>query len=147
MVQRLVYRRRNGYNTRSNRVKIVKTPGGNLRYLHVKKTAGTPKCGDCGRQLQGVPALRPRKYATLSKRQKTVNRAYGGSRCATCVRNRILRAFLIEECKIVKRVMKSKKLDKKPVVSAEPAKSKASDSKNTTSSSKQPAAAPRKANK
>jgi Ribosomal protein L34e len=27
MVQRVVYRRRCGYNTRSNRVKIIKTPG------------------------------------------------------------------------------------------------------------------------
>lgn len=47
-----------------------------------------PKCGDCGNGLPGVPALRPRKYATLSKRQKTVQRAYGGSRCAGCVKNR-----------------------------------------------------------
>lgn len=30
---------------------------------------------------------------------KTVTRAYGGSRCAGCVRNRIVRAFLIEEQK------------------------------------------------
>ena len=35
-------------------------------------------------------------------------RAYGGNRCATCVRNRIMRAFLAEEQKIVKKVMKSK---------------------------------------
>lgn len=54
MVQRVVYRRRNAYNTRSNRVKMIKTPGGDLRYLHIKKIAGTPKCGDCGRALQGV---------------------------------------------------------------------------------------------
>lgn len=51
-----------------------------------------------------VPALRPRQYAQISKRQKTVQRAYGGSRCATCVRDRIVRAFLVEEAKIVKRV-------------------------------------------
>jgi large subunit ribosomal protein L34e len=43
----------------------------------------------------------------MSKRMKTVTRAYGGSRCATCVRNRVVRAFLIEEQKIVKKVIKA----------------------------------------
>jgi len=42
----------------------------------------------------------------VSKPTKTVQRAYGGSRCANCVRDRIVRAFLIEEQKIVKRVLK-----------------------------------------
>lgn len=49
-----------------------------------------------------VPALRPTEYSRLSKRQKSVSRAYGGSRCAGCVRDRIVRAFLVEEAKIVK---------------------------------------------
>jgi large subunit ribosomal protein L34e len=53
-----------------------------------------------------VPALRPREYATTSRPKKTVQRAYGGSRCANCVRDRIVRAFLIEEQKIVKKVLK-----------------------------------------
>jgi len=50
--------------------------------------------------------LRPREYAQVSKTHKTVQRAYGGSRCANCVKERIVRAFLIEEQKIVKRVLK-----------------------------------------
>ena len=53
-----------------------------------------------------IPALRPREYATISRPKKTVQRAYGGSRCANCVRDRIVRAFLIEEQKIVKKVLK-----------------------------------------
>ncbi len=53
-----------------------------------------------------VPALRPREYAQLSKPKKTVQRAYGGSRCGNCVRDRVVRAFLIEEQKIVKKVLK-----------------------------------------
>jgi large subunit ribosomal protein L34e len=60
----------------------------------------------------------------LSKPEKKVSRPYGGSRCAKCVRNRcvlvfkitiwcivvnrIVRAFLIEEQKIVKRLTKAK---------------------------------------
>jgi len=56
--------------------------------------------------LLQIPALRPREYATTSRPQKNVTRAYGGSRCANCVRDRIVRAFLIEEQKIVKKVLK-----------------------------------------
>ncbi len=80
-----------------------------LAILYVKKTASLPKCGDCGSKLRGIPALRPREYHRESKRVKHVTRAYGGSRCATCVRQRIVRAFLIEEQKIVKRVLNEAK--------------------------------------
>ncbi|KAJ1945409.1 60S ribosomal protein L34B [Linderina macrospora] len=107
MVQRVTYRRRLSYNTRSNRVRMSKTPGGNLRLLHVKKPAKGPRCGDCGAALAGIPALRPREYSRLNKSAKSVSRAYGGSRCSTCVRARIVRAFLIEEQKIVKKVLKA----------------------------------------
>ncbi|POW23099.1 hypothetical protein PSHT_00632, partial [Puccinia striiformis] len=54
-----------------------------------------------------VPALQPVQCATVSKRVKTVQRPYGGSRCGNCVRHRIVRAFLVEEAKIVKKVLKS----------------------------------------
>ena len=106
MAQRVTYRRRNPYNSRSNKIKVVKTPGGVLRAQHVKKTGTRPKCGDCGVALPGISSLRPREYAQVSKTHKTVSRAYGGSRCANCVKERIVRAFLIEEQKIVKRVLK-----------------------------------------
>ncbi|KAK9462762.1 60S ribosomal protein eL34 [Lipomyces oligophaga] len=107
MAQRLTYRTRNSYNTRSNKVKVVKTPGGKLVYQHAKKLASRPKCGGCEKFLPGIPNLRPRQYASISKPQKTVQRAYGGVYCGNCVRDRIVRAFLIEEQKIVKKVVKS----------------------------------------
>lgn len=66
-------------------------------------------------QLLQIPALRPRAYHRLSKPQKNVSRAYGGSRCATCVRDRIVRAFLIEEQKVVKKVLKAQQVATKPV--------------------------------
>jgi hypothetical protein len=56
--------------------------------------------------IKQIPALRPREYSQVSRPKKTVQRAYGGSRCANCVRDRIVRAFLIEEQKIVKKVLK-----------------------------------------
>ena len=107
MAQRLTYRRRLSYNTRSNRQKTVKTPGGNLRYIYTKRPASKPKCGDCGTALQAIPALRPFQLMSMKRTDKSVARPYGGSRCHTCVRQRIVRAFLIEEQKIVKRMVKS----------------------------------------
>ena len=61
---------------------------------------------DIDGNLTQIPALRPREYSQISRPKKTVQRAYGGSRCANCVRDRVVRAFLIEEQKIVKKVMK-----------------------------------------
>jgi ribosomal protein L34E len=76
---------------------------------------------DIGKQAVGhvlmsllqIPALRPREYATISRPKKTVQRAYGGSRCANCVKDRIVRAFLIEEQKIVKKVLKESQQKKR----------------------------------
>jgi len=110
MVQRLTYRRRLSYNTKSNRVKVVKTPGGKLTYQYVKKRGTVPKCGDCKVELPGIKASRPKQRMSMTKRLKTVSRSYGGSRCAKCVRLRVVRAFLIEEQRIVAMVMKSKKV-------------------------------------
>merc|ERR1712136_405206 len=87
--------------------KNFKTPGGKLVYLYTKKAGSTPKCGDCKEKLRGVKSVRPKVLATLSRTKKTVSRAYGGSRCAKCVRERIVRAFLIEEQKLVVRVLRA----------------------------------------
>jgi ribosomal protein L34E len=70
------------------------------------KKASYPKCPITGLRLPGIKALRPTEYSNkrMSKRQKTVNRAYGGCLSHKAVRERITRAFLMEEQKIVKKV-------------------------------------------
>merc|ERR1712055_173633 len=112
-MQRLTFRRRLSYNTKSNRRKIVKTPGGKLVYHYVKKLGTVPKCGDCKEKLRGIKPSRPMERTSMTKRLKTVSRTYGGSRCHKCVRSRIIRAFLIEEQKIVARVVKAQAASKK----------------------------------
>ncbi|XP_064612666.1 large ribosomal subunit protein eL34-like [Liolophura sinensis] len=107
MAQRLTFRRRLSYNTKSNRRKVSKTPGGKLVYLYKKKLGKIPVCGECKIKLHGITPARPKKLMSMSKRLKTVSRTYGGSRCHQCVRSRIVRAFLIEEQKIVVRVLKA----------------------------------------
>uniref|UniRef100_A0A0N5AP87 Large ribosomal subunit protein eL34 n=1 Tax=Syphacia muris TaxID=451379 RepID=A0A0N5AP87_9BILA len=113
MPQRLTYRRRLPYNTASNKTRVSKTPGGRLVFLYRKKLGKVPRCGDTGVKLKGITAARPRQLKKLCKRKKTVTRAYGGCLSAAAVRQRIIRAFLIEEQKIVARVLKAKKLEKK----------------------------------
>lgn len=115
MVQdsRIQYRRRHSYATKTNRAKAVKTPGGKLVCHYIKKKVARVKCGDCKGPIFGVPTLQPRKFKFLHKRQRRVTRAYGGSRCAGCVRQRIVRAFLIEEQKCVKKVLQEKQRKKK----------------------------------
>lgn len=53
------------YNTTSNRTRIVKTPGGELRILHIKKRGTAPKCGDCGTKLPGVSSTTPSRIGIL----------------------------------------------------------------------------------
>lgn len=55
-----------------------------------------------------IPRLRPKQYRQVQPWKRTVSRAYGGCLSATAVRERIVRAFIIEEQKIVKRMLESK---------------------------------------
>lgn len=106
MAQRLTYRRRHCYNTASNRTRVVKTPGGKLVVQYQKKPTAFAKCAATGVALQGLPQRRPSELKRLSKRNKTVTRIYGGALSHAVVRERIVRAFLVEEQKIVKKVLK-----------------------------------------
>ena len=83
----------------------MRTPGGKLKQQRIYKTSTGPKCMDCKTSLQGIKHLKSSKYHALKKRERTVSRAYGGSACANCVKQRIMRAFLLEEQKAVKKVL------------------------------------------
>merc|ERR1712157_187676 len=108
MAQRLTYRRRHSYATKSNRVKKVKTPGGKLVFHYVAKKSSAATDPMTGQILNGMPVLRPAKGSKnqTNKKDRTVHRPYGGVLSGSNVRNRIVRAFLIEEQKIVKKVLK-----------------------------------------
>merc|ERR1712010_55654 len=106
--RRIQYRRRSAYRTRSNRFRPVKTPGGKLVLHLIKKhTKGTA--------MQGVKVARPNDFRRMTSSRRTVSRAYGGVLTAFDVRERIMRAFLIEEFKRFKNISKTStdKKDKK----------------------------------
>jgi large subunit ribosomal protein L34e len=66
MAQRVTLRKRQPYNTISNRRRVVKTPGGKLVYHHLKKLPTQPKCGDCGIGLPGVRRPQPMPYRVVT---------------------------------------------------------------------------------
>ncbi|CCF72849.1 large subunit ribosomal protein L34e [Babesia microti strain RI] len=113
MSKRVTLRRHNAYHTRSNFAKKVKTPGARVVFQHLKKKAKPALCGDCKGKLQGVVAARPEVNKNLKRRQRKVYRVYGGSLCHKCVRDRIIRAFLKEEQKCVKKVVEERVKQKK----------------------------------
>lgn len=108
---RVTYRRKKSYKTASNRVKLVRTPGNKLVYHYTKKKVGpvtNPKYLG-GKALQGLKRLRASEKSRAGKAPKKISRAYGGVLSFDLVKEKIIRAFLIEEQKIVKKVLKMKK--------------------------------------
>ncbi|XP_062969137.1 large ribosomal subunit protein eL34-like [Cynocephalus volans] len=109
MVWCLTYRRRLSYNTASNKTRLSQTPGNRIVSLYTKKVGKAPKssCGVCPDRFQGFCAVRPKVLMRLSKMKKHVSRACGGSMCAKCVHDRIKHTFLIDEQKMVVKVLKA----------------------------------------
>merc|ERR1712062_870707 len=110
MVQRITYRRRLSYNTNSNRRKKVRTPGGKLVFQYLKKRPSVPKCPMTGVKLKGIKPSRPAERKRLSLRHKKVLRAYGGVLSHKAVREKIVRAFLIEEQKLCNLLMRDQQV-------------------------------------
>merc|ERR1712139_474439 len=104
--RRITYRRNSAYRTRSNNFKPIKTPGGRLVLHLIKKhTKGTG--------MQGIKVARPHDFKRMTSSKRTVSRAYGGIFNGSEVRERIMRAFLIEEFKRFKNINAGKSSDKK----------------------------------
>jgi large subunit ribosomal protein L34e len=85
---RVTLHKQSPYRTKGNTIKVVKTPGGKLVAQYIVKRVAGVKCGDCGGVLAGIKHLRPHAMKNCKKREKTVSRAYGGSRCSHCVKER-----------------------------------------------------------
>ena len=110
MAQRVTYRRRKSYNTKSNKIRKVKTPGGRLVAQYVpKKAKGVQPQYDSNQRISGLPRMRNPKYSALSYTQRKISRPYGGQLNPSELKNRIKRAFLVEEMKISKKISRQQK--------------------------------------
>merc|ERR1719188_2815522 len=93
--RRVTYKRRASYRTKSNRFKKVKTPGGKLAIQYIKKKTN-------GTKMQGVKVGRPATFRRMNRAARSVSRPYGGVLTHQQVRERITRAFMIEELNSIK---------------------------------------------
>ncbi|KAG5490265.1 hypothetical protein JKF63_06619 [Porcisia hertigi] len=108
---RVQYRRRMHYATRGNRMKMVRTPGNKLvMQKRSKRSQGIHTPWVLGhKRLGGTKALRHIDARLASRHEKSVSRAYGGVLSHDQVRDRVVRAFLVEEQRIVKQALKEHK--------------------------------------
>ena len=112
---RVTYLRKKSYNTRSNKIRKLRVPGGRLTIQYMRKTAKGPQTASKTRsRLSGLRHLRNPQYATLSKTQRSISRPYGGVLTPSEVKDKIMRAFLVEEVKIVKKLVKAEPKQKAP---------------------------------
>ena len=93
--RRVTYKRRHCYRTKTNRFRTLKTPGGKLAIQYIKKNTH-------GTGMAGVKVRRPAALRGLKRHRKSVSRAYGGQLTHQEVRDRITRAFMIEEINSIK---------------------------------------------
>ena len=105
---RVTYRKRHSYNTKSNQIRVVKTPGGRHVAQYVAKKSKPVVCGLTGKPLAVVARKRPAVNSRLNPHRRTVSRPYFGVLSAGAVRERIMRAFIIEEQKSVKATLRAK---------------------------------------
>merc|ERR1711862_24659 len=107
MGARVNYTRQKSWNTRPNKIRQVRAPGGRLVAQYVGKRSKGPQTAitTSDQKLGGVAATRPSGAHRIAKHRRTVTRAYGGVLTHTELRQRIIRTFLTEEVKNVKKTM------------------------------------------
>ncbi|CAI2380088.1 unnamed protein product [Moneuplotes crassus] len=108
---RVHYLRKQSWATKSNKFRKVKTPGRRITIQYTAKKCKGPQEGVTGLlpgPLAGIPHLRPGAFRRLNHNARTVSRPYGGVLSHRTVKDKIVRAFLIEEAKLLKRLMKEK---------------------------------------
>merc|ERR1712066_1230245 len=80
MGARVNYKRNKSWNTRSNKIRQVRTPGGRLTAQYVAKRAKGPGNGmvTSSLRLGGLRRMRPTDYRKTTKHSRRICRAYGG---------------------------------------------------------------------
>merc|ERR1712003_383477 len=120
MGARVHYTRHNSWNTRSNKFRQVRTPGGRLAVQYVAKRAKGPQNAmvTSAKRLGGLNRMRPNDYRRIHKHYRRVSRAYGGVFDHSEVKNRIMALQASLEAKNKKKTKKGAKGGAKKKVAA-----------------------------
>ena len=117
---RVHHLRKHTYNTRSNKIRKIRTPGGRLTIQYIKKVSKGPQTAIKTRaRLSGLKKMSNASYSRQTRSSRRIARPYGGVITPEELKEKIMRAFLIEEVKIVKKIVKSDKQEKHAKVGAE----------------------------
>ena len=142
---RVHYLRKHTYSTRSNKIRKIRTPGGRLTVQYIKKTSKGPQTAIKTRsRLSGLKKMSNSDYYRQNRSSRRISRPYGGVITPEELKEKIMRAFLIEEVKVVKKIVKSNKQNNSAKAVAE---KKTVDAKKTQETKKAPAKAQPKAQK
>merc|ERR1712166_441996 len=104
-------RRSFSYSTKSNKTRVIRTPGNRLNTLCLIKKKSQRTCPIEKKKIKGLSIPGSRRYSNLSKRKKNISRAYGGCLSIQALKKNITKAFLIEEKKLAKKVLKLSKIN------------------------------------
>lgn len=77
---------RGQFKSRTYRRVFVKTPSNRVVRHFEKRRPSKSKCASCGHVLAGMPHVRARELARLSKSVKRPQRPFGGQLCSPCSR-------------------------------------------------------------
>lgn len=79
--------------SRSLRKVFRKVSGGRTNIHFKKKKPQSPKCGNCGAVLKGIPREFPFRMKNMAKTKKRPQRPFGGVLCSRCMRQSIIDKF------------------------------------------------------
>jgi large subunit ribosomal protein L34e len=100
---RVTYLRRKSYNTRSNKIRKHRTPGGRLTIKYVgKRQKGVQPMGETKSRISGLKKLNNTEVRGQTYTQRSISRAYGGVLTPKQLKERILKAFICTEVQISK---------------------------------------------
>ena len=105
---RVQLRRHCPFSGKKKSFRLIKTPGKKISILYNKKKKNYVKCSDTKKKINGIQKHSSSKFMSMSKNQKKISRIYGGCLSGNSLKERIIKSFLLEEQKIVKRVLKNK---------------------------------------
>ena len=77
------------HKSRTLRRVYVRIPSGNSKLHYRKRNMSKVKCGNCRKELHGIPRGKKSKFKNLSKTQKRPERPYGGVLCSACTRKKL----------------------------------------------------------
>lgn len=102
---RIIRRTGSSYSTKSNKIKIVRTPGNKLNSLSITKKKSQRFCPITKCKIKGLSIPGSRRFSQSSKKKKGISRIYGGCLSIQAIKKNITKAFLLEEKRLAKKVL------------------------------------------